>query len=53
MILINKDEKKAIQEELPWLNIARTVHHYYMEERPEAMRMLRKLRGQTGKRGRR
>ena len=57
MILITKEEKDIIAQELPNVHIRRTVgqkskrHKYYMEELGNAMRLLRKLRG--GKEGRR
>ncbi len=50
MILITKSEKEAISERYPKVHITRTMkqdskrHHYYMEEAPGAMRLLRKLR---------
>lgn len=57
MILITKEEKDIIAQELPNVHIRRTVgqkskrHKYYVEEIGSAMRLLRKLRG--GKEGRR
>lgn len=57
MIAINKDEKKIIREMFPDLHIVRTMkqdskrHHYYMEERGVAMKVLRKLRGQDKRKG--
>lgn len=57
MILITKEEKDIIAQELPNVHIRRTVgqkskrHKYYMEELGSAMCLLRKLRG--GKEGRR
>ena len=57
MILITKEEKDIIAQELPNVHIRRTVgqkstrHKYYTEELGSAMRLLRKLRG--GKEGRR
>ena len=52
MIAISVDEKKIIREECPKVHIARTMkqrskrHRYYMEEEQEAMRVLRRLRGE-------
>lgn len=50
MILVTKREKDAISERYSRVFFTRTMkqdskrHHYYMEEAPGAMRMLRKLR---------
>lgn len=52
MVAITASEKKAIVEAFPNVHITRTMksrskrHHYYMEEAPGAMRMLRSLRGE-------
>ena len=51
MVLINKDEKDAIREKFPKVNIVRTMkqrsarHRYYCEEAPQVMRYLDQLRG--------
>ena len=53
MVAINKQEKEAIVSRFPNIGIVRTVkqkskrHHYYMEERRDAMAYLRKLRGEV------
>lgn len=55
MVMINKQEKDVIVEHFPFVHIVRTMrgdsrrHHYYMEEAPGAMRMLRRLRGEEVK----
>lgn len=59
MVMINKQEKEAIAEHFPFVHIVRTMkgdssrHHYYMEEAPGAMRMLKRLRGEEVKQRRR
>lgn len=51
MILVSFEEKKAVEEKLPFIHIRRTVgqkskrHRYYMEEHPKAMAIVRKMRG--------
>lgn len=53
MILITKDEKKAILEKYPATHVVRTMrndskrHRYYMVEDPGPMRMLRQMRGEV------
>lgn len=53
MVAITADEKKIIAKECPHIHIVRTMkqrskrHHYYMEEAPAAMRILRELRGEA------
>lgn len=53
MIAISVDEKKTIREAYPQVHIVRTMkqrskrHRYYMAEEPGAMRLLRRLRGET------
>ncbi len=50
MVLISKEEKKAIREKFPKVNIVRTMrqkskrHRYYCEEAPQVMRYLSDLR---------
>ena len=50
MIAISRDEKEKIAERFPNIHFVRTMrgdskrHHYYMEEAPGPMRLLRKLR---------
>ena len=52
MIMINKEEKMAVLAKYPDIGMVRTVkqkskrHHYYMEERRDAVIYLRKLRGE-------
>ncbi len=50
MIAINKKEKDEISQRYPNVHMVRTMradskrHHYYMEEAPGPMRLLKKLR---------
>lgn len=50
MVLITKEEKSAIREKFPKVNIVRTMrqkskrHRYYCEEAPQVMRYLGQLR---------
>lgn len=50
MVLISKEEKMAIREKFPKVNIVRTMkqrskrHRYYCEEAPQVMRYLNELR---------
>lgn len=50
MISITAEEKKAIRAKYPNVHIVRTMrqdskrHHYYCEENPRAMKLLRKMR---------
>ena len=52
MVPITKEEKEALLERYPNLSIARTMrgdsqrHHYYCEERPNAMATLKRIRAQ-------
>lgn len=52
LIKINAAEKQAISRKFPHVHIVRTVkgdskrHHYYCEEQRDAMRFLKKLRGE-------
>lgn len=50
LILINKTEKEIIAEKLPKVHIRKTVHHYFCEEDPRAMALIRKMRGVETKR---
>lgn len=51
MISINKKEAMAVREKFPRVHITRTCqkhsdrHHYYCEEAPGAMALIRKMRG--------
>lgn len=51
MISISLDEKNAVRERFPKVHIARTMkgdskrHHYYVEETPGVMKLVRQLRG--------
>lgn len=51
MISITLDEKNVIREHFPNVHIARTMrgdskrHHYYVEEAPGVMRLVRQMRG--------
>lgn len=51
MISITLEEKNAIRERFPKVHIARTMrgdskrHHYYVEEAPGVMRLVRQMRG--------
>lgn len=53
MIRITKAEKETIIKKYPRVHIARTMkhdskrHHYYMEEHPGPMKLLRSIRGQN------
>lgn len=40
MILISKDEAKLIRKTYPNAPIKRTVHKYYVEERPSILKLL-------------
>ena len=50
MIAINRNEKDQISERYPNIHFVRTMkgdskrHHYYMEESPGPMRLLKKIR---------
>ena len=58
MIAINLREKEKIAERYPNIHFVRTMkgdskrHHYYMEESPGPMRLLRKLRFEPDDQGR-
>ncbi len=51
MVSINKEEKLAILAKYPNVHVVRTMkqdskrHHYFAEEYPPAMRLLREMRG--------
>lgn len=51
MISITLDEKNVIRERFPNAHIARTMkgdskrHHYYVEEAPGVMKLIRQMRG--------
>lgn len=45
MILVSKAEMALIQKRYRSLYFACTRHHYYMEQRPNAVRYLKELRG--------
>lgn len=59
MIEINKKEKELVVGRFQNLCVVRTVprktkrHHYYMEERPDAMAFIRRLRGEPSNHNRR
>lgn len=40
MIQISKDEAKLIRKQMPSVPLKRTVHKYYVEERPAIMKLL-------------
>lgn len=40
MIQISKDEAKLIRKQMPSVPLKRTVHKYYVEERPAVMKLL-------------
>lgn len=52
MIQITKEEKEIIANKFPDVHIRRTMkqrshrHRYYMEEEPNAMRLLKELRNE-------
>lgn len=56
MISINKTEKEIIRAQFPNIHIVRTMKqdskrgHYFMEEHPSALKLLRELR-QYGPKG--
>lgn len=58
MVQVTKEEKEAILEKYPDVAFVRTArqrskrHHYYMEEQPKPVKMLRALRGQERGKGR-
>lgn len=51
MISITLDEKNVISERFPKVHIARTMkgdskrHHYYVEEAPGVVKLVRQMRG--------
>lgn len=51
MISVTLEEKNAIRERFPKVHIARTMkgdskrHHYYVEEAPGVMKLVRQMRG--------
>ena len=53
MVLITREEKIAIREKFPKINIVRTMrqrssrHRYYMEESPKAMQYLTTVRNRN------
>lgn len=53
LVAINKNEKEIIMRVFPGLHVARTMrndskrHHYYMEEAPGAVSLLRSIRGEN------
>lgn len=49
LILITKAEKKIIAEKIPHAPIKKTVNHYYCEESPAVLRILKQLRGEVRK----
>ncbi len=52
MVAINATEKEVISKKFPGVHIARTMkrdskrHHYFCEEGPGVMLLLRQMRGQ-------
>ena len=54
MIAINEPEKDIISQYLPGVHIVRTMkqkskrHHYYCEETPDVMRLLKQIRSGEG-----
>lgn len=42
MIQVSKEEMKKLRERFPNILATRTVHKYYVEERPEIMSFLKK-----------
>lgn len=50
MVTISKEEKRLLLERLPNVHIRRTMtqkskrHHYYCEESPDAMAVLKEIR---------
>ncbi len=52
MVAINATEKEVISKKFPGIHIARTMkndskrHHYFCEEDPDVMCLLRQMRGQ-------
>lgn len=43
MIQISKEEAKLIREDMPDVPLKRTVHKYYVEERPAVMRLIGRM----------
>lgn len=46
---VTKEEVKVLRERFPYVHIRRTIHNYYAEENPNAMRYLDKLKGTVDK----
>lgn len=51
MILITKAEKQAIVAAYPDIHVYKTVNHYYCEETPGAMNIIRQMRHPSAKDG--
>lgn len=57
MVAITADEKKSILKKYPNVHIVRTMkqdskrHHYYMEEQPSPMKLLRSIRNPAPRKG--
>ena len=47
MVPVTKSEREALQRRFPDLEIVRTVHKYYVGERPSVMHYLRRIRNGT------
>lgn len=42
MIQVNKEDMKKLRERFPNIQATRTVHKYYVEERPEIVAFLKR-----------